>query len=497
MDKVAVIGAGTMGAGIAQVAAAAGHEVYLYDAVAGAAASGVGKLKRGLSKLIERGKMTLEDREVLLGRIQVIDQIEQSADAALFIEAIIEDLEIKRGLFQTIESFASDSAILATNTSSISVTKIATAVSDPGRVVGMHFFNPAPVMKLVEVVRGQQTGEAVAKKVFEYAQGWGKTAVYTQSTPGFIVNRVARPYYGEALRLLEEGLAKVPMIDALMRDCGGFRMGPFQLMDLIGIDVNFSVSESVYRAMFDDPKFKPSLVQQEMVAAGQLGRKSGRGFYRYDEESENDTGGGLVLSPPPKKVTAHGDIARFRPLTEALPVSVELDKAADEIDYLDVDGVRIYPTDGTTATERAARTGHDDTVVFDLCLDYESASRMAIAVADQASSEAKTTAAGLFQAMGKSVYVVDDLPGLAVMRTVACLANEAADVVARGVATSAGVDQAMKLGVNYPRGPLEWAEAIGMQRVYTVMANLYSNYGEDRYRPSFGLRRQALTAKRK
>jgi 3-hydroxybutyryl-CoA dehydrogenase len=364
-------------------------------------------------------------------------------------------------------------AILATNTSSLSVTAIASALSRPARLVGMHFFNPVPVMALVEVVSGAATDPAVADAVFATAAAWGKTPVHARSTPGFIVNRVARPFYAEALRLLGEGAADVATLDAIMRESGGFRMGPFELMDLIGHDVNFAVTRSVYDAFFQDPRFTPSLIQQELVAAGYLGRKSGRGFYRYGEDAERPAPASLPPGPRPQRVI--GD-----PLVD-LPAGkrVEIDGAT-----------ALALTDGRTATERMAAEGGLPLVLVDLAFDYGRADRLALAVADQAAPGDLARAAGLFQALGKEVSRVDDVPGMIVMRTVCMLANEAADAVNQGVCDAAAVDTAMRLAVNYPRGPLAWAQAIGLERVVTVLANLAAGYGEDRYRVSPLLRRR-------
>ena len=285
-NTVAVIGAGTMGAGIAQVAAAAGHPVLLYDAFEGAAEKGLARIGQGLAKLVDRGKMTAADRDSLLARIVPVGGLADLAPAALVIEVIVENLEVKRQVFAELEDICGENAILATNTSSISVTAIGAALKRPERLVGMHFFNPAPVMKLVEIVSGLATAPEIAEVVHATATAWGKQAVHARSTPGFIVNRVARPFYAEGLRVVEEGAADVATVDAVIKESGGFRMGPFELMDLIGHDVNYAVTQSVFEAYYQDQRFLPSLLQQELVQAGRLGRKSGRGFYDYAEGVE-------------------------------------------------------------------------------------------------------------------------------------------------------------------------------------------------------------------
>jgi 3-hydroxybutyryl-CoA dehydrogenase len=276
---VAVAGAGIMGAGIALVAASAGHSVRLYDAVPDAADRAISRLAKDLDALVQRGKVTVADREARLSRLKAVRDVAELAPAGLVIEAIVERLDAKTELFRNVEAIVAENAILATNTSSLSVTALAAKMRRPGNVVGMHFFNPAPILPLVEVVSGRLTDRGVAETIFATARAWGKTPVHCTSSPGFIVNRVARPFYGEALRLLSERASDPATLDAVMRDCGGFRMGPFELMDLIGHDVNYAVTASVYEAMYQDPRYKPSLIQKDLVDAGLLGRKSGRGFY--------------------------------------------------------------------------------------------------------------------------------------------------------------------------------------------------------------------------
>src|SRR4051812_33714815 len=280
---VAVVGSGAMGAGIAQTAAGAGHPVILFDTREGAAAKAIADISKVYARLVEKGRMTQEAADAAGARMRVAATLAEVKDAALVVEAIVENLEVKRGLFAELETIVGADCILATNTSSISVTAIGAKLQRPERLVGMHFFNPVPLMALVEVIKGLATSVAVADTVYATAAAWGKSPVLAKSTPGFIVNRVARPFYAEGLRLLTEQAADAATLDAIMRESGGFKMGPFELMDLIGHDVNFSVTQSVHQAYFGDGRFTPSVLQQEMVNAGFLGRKSGRGFYDYRE----------------------------------------------------------------------------------------------------------------------------------------------------------------------------------------------------------------------
>jgi 3-hydroxybutyryl-CoA dehydrogenase len=491
---VAVVGSGAMGSGIAQVAAAAGHEVRLYDTRPEAVNKAISDIAKTYAKLVEKGRMGAAEADLAHERLQPAASINDLADAALVVEAIVENLDVKRKLFAELEEVVRDTCILATNTSSISITSIAAPLRRPGRLVGMHFFNPVPLMALVEVISGLATSREVADTVYATAESWGKDPVHAKSTPGFIVNRVARPYYAEALRLLLEGASDAATIDTVMRDCGGFRMGPFELMDLIGHDVNFSVTQSVFNAYFGDPRFTPSILQQELVNAGYLGRKTGRGFYSYadgaekplaHEEAPQARPVEASLAQGPSDVCAQAIVQRLKDAGVLVQSDVSHDSGR-----LFCQNAAIYLTDGRTATERAAATTHADTVVYDLMLDPSGTTRVALARADQCGDAAYYAAVGMFQAAGFTVTRMADVPGMAVMRTVAMLANEAADAVNQGVCSAAAVDTAMRKGVNYPRGPLAWADSVGIGHIVTVLSNLAATYGEDRYRVSPLLRRK-------
>ncbi|HUO81369.1 MAG TPA: 3-hydroxyacyl-CoA dehydrogenase [Gammaproteobacteria bacterium] len=487
---VAVIGAGTMGAGIAQVAAAAGHRVFLHDVDAAAVERAVRQIEAELDRLRDKGRIDARERNAIAARITACTQLDTFAGAGLAIEAIVEDLDAKRKLFAALEEQLSDTAILASNTSSLSITAIAAGLEHPQRVAGMHFFNPAPVMRLVEIVRGAETSADTAGTLRDTAAAWGKVPALAESTPGFIVNRVARGFYAEGLRALAEQAADASTVDAVLRECGGFRMGPFELIDLIGVDVNHAVTRSVYEAFFFDPRFRPSLVQQGLIDAGRLGRKSGHGFYRYGEGAERQAPQTAARADAPEYVIAHGSLGpaqRLVDLIDASPVSLRSGSHHD-LHALDAEDVVIALTDGRSATQRAAELGKP-VVLFDLAFDYMSAGRIALAPADQCSAAELDRAVGLVQALDKSVSVIDDFPGMLVMRTVAMLANEAADAVLQGVASPGDIDAAMQAGVNYPLGPLAWADRIGLEHVVATLDNLRATYGEERYRASAWLRR--------
>jgi len=483
---IAVVGTGAMGAGIAQIAAAAGHMVKLLDNRPGAAESAIAGIRAQFAKLADKGKLSAEAALAAGTRLVAAQSLADLADAALVVEAIVENLEAKQTLYSDLEAIVSADCIFGTNTSSISVTAIGAKLQRPERLAGLHFFNPAPLMALVEIVSGLATDQAVADTLFATAAAWGKTPVHAKSTPGFIVNRVARPYYAEALRLAQEGAADYATIDAVMREAGGFRMGPFELMDMIGHDVNFAVTNSVWRAFYNDQRFLPSLLQQELVDAGFYGKKTGRGFYDYRAGAVKPEPQSEAPQTPAGKITVFGESTAAECLIERLQHSSLSFSRAPETDgrLAEIGRAALYVTDGRSATQRAAESSVANTVLIDLALDYGTASRLAIAAAEQCEPAAVAAAVGLLQAAGYAVSRFLDIPGLAVMRTVAMLANEAADAVNQGVCSESAADSAMRLGVNYPQGPLAWADAVGVATIRDVLANLGASYGEDRYRIS-------------
>lgn len=500
---VAVIGAGAMGAGIAQVAAQAGHSVLLYDNRPGAAAEAIEGLDRQLGTLVDKGRMTQAQREETCGRLRSVGAFEEMADASLVIEAIVESLEAKRGLFASLEAICSAQCVLASNTSSLSITSIAASLGRPERFLGVHFFNPAPLMALVEIISGLATSKAVAASLYDTVKGWGKAPVHARSTPGFIVNRVARPFYAESLRLLQEGAGDCATLDALMRDAGGFRMGAFELTDLIGHDVNYAVTCSVFDAYYGDMRFQPSLIQKELVDAGRLGRKSGQGFYDHGPNAPRPVVTELRSGQRVERCWLEGDLGIAEGLLSRLEAAGIIVSRTPEASPSPADHPSVHSapglvrvgeavlalSDGRLASERANAEGLNNLVLFDLAMDYRKATRIAISCCAGITSTARDQAVGLLQSAGLVVTPLADVPGLAVLRTVAMLANEAADAVLQGVASAADVDLAMCKGVNYPEGPLAWAERIGLANVLAVLDNLQAVYGEARYRPSLLLRR--------
>jgi 3-hydroxybutyryl-CoA dehydrogenase len=471
-SRVAVIGAGTMGAGIAQIAAQAGHNVDLYDMIEGAAAKAIAGVCSGLRDRVKAGKFEQGALDGITARLRPAASLEDLASAGLFIEAIAEDLAVKRALFAKLETIASLEAIIATNTSTLSVTAMAAGLKHPERVVGMHFFNPAPTMRLVEIIQGIASSAEVVNLIDDTAKAWGKTTARCRSTPGFIVNRIARPYYAEALRLLEERVADAITLDVIMTECGGFRMGPFALMDLIGNDINYRSTRSVFEAYGAEPRFRPSLLQQEMVEGGWLGRKTGRGFYAYNDSHQIQT--------PATEPAIQG---------RAIPLPNDWDTKP-----LKVGGVTLVPTDGRRAIDMAQGLGHP-VAVSDLRIDGNG-KRVVLALSPMSAEDRRDLIATL-QALDKNVTIVPDWPGLVVMRTVAMLVNEAYEAILQGVADGEAIDRAMRFGVNYPRGPVEWGRLVGLDRVVSVLDAIFADTGDPRYRVAMNLRHAARDAKKR
>jgi 3-hydroxybutyryl-CoA dehydrogenase len=503
---VLVVGAGVMGTGIAQVAAQAGHPVLLFDAQSGAADAAKTRLEATFEKLVGKGKYSLDEASSILSRIETITSLDAAAGAGLVIEAIVESMEVKRALLQQLESIVTSECILATNTSSISVTAIANGLQHPQRLVGMHFFNPVPLMKLVEVVSGLQTKNEVAEAIFELAEVWGKVPVHARSTPGFIVNRIARPYYAETLALLQEQAATPAALDACLRGAG-FRMGPCELMDLIGHDTNMAVTRSVYRANFYDKRYVPSLIQQDLVDAGLLGRKTGQGFFDYSDNAQTQaqTPHFPVQDAPATSdnLVVHGEGAIADHIVAALRQHDRQFERSTDSNWigLQVDNARLGLTDGRCAAELGGTAFGGtafggtalgrDVAVFDLPLCLESGTVLAWSHAACASVQWVDNAPRWLALLGVIPQPVKDLPGLVVARTIAMVINEAADAVQQGVCDTAAADTAMKLGVNYPAGPFEWLADWNLAAVIELLDRLDTHYRGERYRVSPWLRQQS------
>lgn len=486
LSKIAVIGAGTMGIGIAEVAVTNGCHVKLYDIDSSAANRAIKDLSTRLDKRIAKGKITDHEKHSVLSNIRTVDELSAFNDCELVIEAVVEKLTVKQDLFKQLEGICSRQTLLASNTSSISITAIAACLVHPERVLGLHFFNPAPVMKLVEVIGGLKTDDSVLEQATALVTRWGKVPAKAQSTPGFIVNRVARPFYGEALKIKQEQLADIQTIDACLKGVAGFRMGPFALMDLIGIDINFQVSQTVFQAMYYDPRYRPSLVQSEMVAAGLLGRKTNAGFYDYNQANTED------ISPylsPQKTMPGHIHLRQSdHPFEQLLAPMADL-CTVHSGSVNQVGETRLFQTVGHRA-ETLAQQLEKPVCLVDWSFDYQHAEAVNLCFSSQVSGTDKNHIAALFQGIGKQVIVTDDVPGLINARVLSMLINEAADAVFNGVTTEKDVDLAMRYGTNYPQGLMAYAEHIGWQNPASVLRELHEWFGDDRYRLSPYIRRQ-------
>ena len=430
VERVGVVGAGTMGAGIAQLAALARFDAYLHDPVPEALRGGEERLRAALAKGADRGRWTQAEAEAASARLRATPRLEDLAGCDLVIEAAPEDLGLKRELFARLAGVCGTEAILATNTSSLSVTAISSGLERPERACGMHFFNPPALMRLVEVVAGDRTSEQTLAIASEVARAMGREPIRAADAIGFVANRTARPFTLEALRLLGEKIATHDQIDRIVRMGVGFRMGPFELMDLVGVDVNLEVAKSFWEQSSHEPRWQPHPIQARMVAEGRLGRKVGRGYYDYSH--------GLHRPDDPE------------------------------------------PTGREPGWSQNAEI--EDSVHFQAFPRLDTATLVELARTPATISAEAETAETYFRSMGKHVEWVGDAPGLVLGRILAQIVNEAHFAVGQGVATPEDVDVAMRLGFNWPRGPFEWAEAIGPARVVRVLDGLRSELGAERYR---------------
>ncbi len=494
--QVFVAGAGVMGTGIAQFVAQSGHTVYLYDCSEQALQTALETLTKSLHRLAAKKKITNEQATQVLSRIQPTLELADAASAALIIEAVVEKHEIKVELFQKLEEIISSDCILATNTSSLSVTSIGNCLKHPERLVGMHFFNPAPVMKLVEVIRGMHTSPIVAEQAFELARSWQKKAVYVRSTPGFIVNRIARPFYAEALALLQDQVLEPAQLDHLMR-MAGFRMGPCELMDLIGHDTNYQVTTSMFEANYFDRRFTPSLVQKSLIDAGFLGRKSGRGFYDYSKPVEYEepeiVNSNRIPSWGHLYLRGESWVAdHFHKVLEQHGVRSTRDRSGQGC-QIESEEFNLRLTDGRLASQIGKNIA-----VFDLPIQKIKQTSIAVAVSNHSSEQLLTDAMDWLRLFGFVPMPLPDTSGLVVARTIAMLINEAADAVQHGVCSEQDADIATRYGLNFPGGPFEWLNRLSVEYVSEFIDNLDRVYRGERYRLSpWLLQRRSFDSKQR
>ena len=497
MTVLGVVGAGTMGAGIAQLGAAAGMRTLLHDPMPRALDHGTEAARRGLTKWIEKGR-GVQDAEELLEPVSSLDEL---APCELVIEAAPERAELKRDLFGALSMVCGDDVVLATNTSSIPVTSLASASARPENVVGMHFFNPPPLMPLLEVIRADQTSDETAERAMEVGRSMGKEVIVAADGPGFLVNRCGRPFSGEGLRLLQERMATPEQIDRICRLGGGFRMGPFELMDLVGIDVGFEVAKSFHELSFGEPRWRPNPIQARMVAAGRLGRKTGRGYYEYaddgtyraEDPEPPAVGGG---DGTPLALLGDGPLAddlrdRARAagyeLREGGPAELVLDAGTSPGESLPGGAPLIVLC---AATSLAAR-GEPGAVGFHLLPPLEDAKLVELTRLPTTQSFACEAAENFFTTLGFLTEWVDDAPGLVLGRIVSQLVNEAAFAIGEGVGSADDVDTGLTLGLSHPRGPVAWSEAVGLEHLLAVLDGLSEERREERYRAAPLLRRAA------
>jgi 3-hydroxybutyryl-CoA dehydrogenase len=497
---VGVAGAGLMGRGIAQVAAQAGFDVRLIDLKPFAAADAKRLIGEQLSTLASKGKISAAAAKSAVAHIAVPDSIAAFSGADLVIEAIVEQLEAKRTLIASLDAVVGRECILATNTSSLSVTAIASASAHPARVAGLHFFSPVPMMKVVEVISGLLTSPAVIGRLAEFASALGHTPVKARDTPGFIVNHAGRGYGTEALRIVGEGIAAPATVDRILKLEAGFRMGPFELLDLTGLDVSHPVMESIYHQYYEEPRFRPSPLTAQRLAAGLLGRKSGRGFYDYrgvDALAQPRAGAPAATvatevvgdRPRPRRVwvSAKDAGARQRVVGLLRNLAAELDDAASP----HADSLCVVLPSGADATSAALEEHLDPkrTVALDAMFDLSRhRTLMTTSVTErQWRDVAETT----FAMDGIPVDVIHDSPGFIVPRTLAHIVNIACDIAQQRIATPEDIDLAVRIGLAYPSGPLAWGDAIGPVRLLRVLEDLVRSYGDPRYRPSLWLSRRA------
>ena len=497
-----------MGAGIAQVGALAGFETYLHDPFPEALERGVAAIHSGLRKGAERGRWSDDDTTASEERLRAAAALDELAPCELVIEAVPEDLELKRSVFAQLSQICGPDVVLATNTSSLPVTAMATAAARPENIVGMHFFNPAPLMKLLEVVAGTESSEQALAIATTVGKRMGKTVITAKDGPGFLANRCARPFGMEALKMLSEGLADHATIDRIVRMSGGFRMGPFELMDLVGIDVGFEVSKSFWEQSFHEPRWRPSMIQARMVQAGRFGRKAGRGYYDYEagrahrtEDPEpalsREEGEVIVIEGEsqiaeelwelavraghqPRRATERGDE------DASLVIDARVGHLIDDAPPAANADVCVLCADGGLSELELI---FDGAVGFHVLPPVREAKLVELTRTRATDDDAAEHVERFFRSLGKWVEWVGDGPGLVLGRIVCQLVNEACFAIQEEVGSAEDIDTALRLGFNYPRGPLEWADQIGLDQVLATLDALFEELHEERYRAAPLLRK--------
>ena len=480
-----VAGSGTMGRGIVQVLAQGGVSVRVYDAKPGAGSAAKDLIAKALAGLVQKGRVQQADADATLARIEIVDSLAAFAPCHLVVEAILEELEIKRELWRAVEKVVSASCILASNTSSLSVTAMAAGCDQPGRVAGYHFFNPVPVMKVVEVVDGVLTEPWVGDALMQLAKRFGHTPVRCNDTPGFIVNHAGRGFVPEALRVLSEGIADFATIDRILVDAAGFRIGPFGLMDLVGLDVGHAVMKSMYQQYFDEPKYKPFQVAETRVAAGLLGRKTGRGWYTYQDGTMVAVPEPAAPAARPVSVWVDPDAAALKDLASKLGAKIDAGAKPGS------ESLCLVSPIGRDATTMALALGIDPARTLAVDPLFGFSKRRTLMCNPLTSPAMRDAAHGLLACDGIPVSVIKDSPGFVAQRVVAHIVNVGCDIAQQRVASPGDLDRAVMLGLGYPKGPLGMGDAIGPAKVLAVLEAMHDFYQEPRYRASPWLKRRA------
>ncbi len=487
---IGIVGAGTMGRGIVQLFAQAGHTVRCHDAQPGAAAKAVDYVDGMFARAVEKGRMTAEAHAQTRERMSACASLADLAGCELVIEAIVEDLEVKRALFRELEGVLGSSAILASNTSSLVVAEIAAACQRPQNVAGLHFFNPVPLMKVAEVIAAVRTAPAVVARLRELTEGAGHRAVVTADQPGFLINHAGRGLYTEGLRILEEQVASPADVDDVLRDALGFRMGPFELLDLTGLDVSSRVMASIYEQFQQEPRFRPSSLVPPRVAAGLFGRKSGQGWYRYGEDGQKQAAEARPVPALPADLSVWVDpaasgAAGLRELCgQAGARLVDLAKDAD---------LALVQPWGHDATRTALALGVDASRCVAVDPLPPLALRRTLMLTAVTTPAVRDAAHALLSHGGVPVTLINDSPGFIAQRVMATIVNIAANIAQRGIASVGDLEDAVRLGLGYPKGPLGWGDHLGAARLLEVLQAQLASTGDPRYRPSAWLvRRVAL-----
>ncbi|MGE8670941.1 MAG: 3-hydroxyacyl-CoA dehydrogenase [Achromobacter mucicolens] len=491
IQTIGVVGAGAMGRGIAQIAAQAGLRVRLYDTSADAIAAARESLRQTWEKLAQKGKLTAADAQAALERVESATALTDMANCQLVVEAIVERLDVKRDLFAALEGVVSDDCILASNTSSLSITAIAAACKRPQRVAGYHFFNPVALMKVVEVIDGLRSAPEVGDALADLARRMGHTPVRAKDMPGFIVNHAGRGMNTEGLRVAQEAVATFAQVDAVMREQAGFRMGPFELLDLTALDVSHPVMESIYRQFFDEPRFRPSPITTVRLAGGLIGRKAGEGFYVYaDGQKQVPAEAAAPALPEGLKVWVspkHGEgYARASALVEKLGGTLVTGSTpdADALILVTPFGEDVSTTVSAQGLNAARTVGLDTLYAFD------GAKRRTIMVSPATEAKWRDAAHALLAADGVPVTVIEDSPGFIAQRIVAHIVNIACDIAQQKIATPEDIDLAVTLGLGYPVGPLALGDKLGADRILEILKSMQRVTGDTRYRPSLWLQRR-------